>query len=106
MSTTVVEPVAPQRSLAQRLEALEKANDIRSHRSQVKRDLAAGRKSFEQVLDDPKCSTMKAWDALLAIPKIGRVKANRALSRVRMSPSKTLGGLSTRQRYELLEHLS
>lgn len=96
----------PERSLEQRMDALEKANDIRSHRAKLKRDLAAGRISFEQLLDDPRCATMKAWDALVALPKIGRVKANRALSRVRMSPSKTLGGLSDRQRQELLEHLA
>jgi hypothetical protein len=96
----------PPRSLAQRMAALEKANSIRSHRARVKRDLAAGRISFERVLNDPLCATMKAWDALIALPKIGRVKANRVLARVRMSPSKTLGGLTDRQRDELLEHLS
>jgi hypothetical protein len=32
------------------------------------------------------------------MPKVGRVKANRVLTSARISPSKTLGGLTERQR--------
>jgi hypothetical protein len=39
---------------------------------------------------------------LLAVPKYGRVKANKVLQQVRISPSKTIGGLSDRQRTELV----
>jgi hypothetical protein len=42
---------------------------------------------------------------LLAVPKIGRVKVNRLLAVARISPSKTIGGLSERQRTELIEPL-
>lgn len=101
-----VVPVAPARSLNQRLAALEIANEIRSHRKGIKRDLAAGRIHLSALLEDPRCDTMKVWDALVALPKVGRVKANRALTRLRISPSKTLGGLSARQRRELLEVMS
>ena len=34
---------APERSLAQRMDALKRANDIRTRRAQLKRDLKAGR---------------------------------------------------------------
>jgi hypothetical protein len=46
--------------------------------------------------------TMKVFDVLLAMPKTGRVKANKILRRCNVSPSKTLAGLSERQRLELL----
>ena len=42
---------------------------------------------------------------LLAMPKYGQVKANKALTQCRISPSKTLGGLTERQRNELARHL-
>jgi hypothetical protein len=42
------------------------------------------------------------FDLLLAVPKYGRVKVNKILSQCRISPSKTLGGLSERQRRELV----
>ncbi len=41
----------PERSLAQRMEALQRANEIRSHRAQLKRDLKSGRTSIVQLLD-------------------------------------------------------
>jgi hypothetical protein len=91
----------PERSLEQRTAALKKANRIRSARAEIKRQLGAGRKTFEQLFDEPACATMKVVDALLAMPKVGRVKANRALTIARVSPSKTIAGLSTRQRREL-----
>jgi hypothetical protein len=96
---------APERTLAQRLEALDRANVIRMHRAQLKRDLKAGRKGLADVLSDPLCETMKLFDALVALPKYGRVKANVVLNRARISPSKTVGGLTQRQREELASRL-
>jgi hypothetical protein len=95
---------APERSLVQRMEALHRANDIRSRRAQLKRDLKAGRQPIHELLLDPPdyLMTAKAFDLLLAVPKYGRVKVNKVLSQCRISPSKTLGGLSERQRGELV----
>ena len=42
---------------------------------------------------------------LLAVPKYGRVKVNKILVHCRISPSKTIGGLSERQRSELVSLL-
>jgi len=49
--------------------------------------------------------TAKVFDLLLAVPKYGRVKVNRILTQCRISPSKTIGGLSERQRGELVSYL-
>lgn len=96
---------APERSLVQRMEALQRANDIRSRRAQLKRDLKAGRQLIHELLLDPPeyLETAKVFDLLLAVPKYGRVKVNKILSTCRISPSKTIGGLSQRQRTELVE---
>jgi hypothetical protein len=98
---------APERSLDQRMEALKRANDIRSKRAQLKRDLKGGKVRIQTLLMDPPeyVQTAKVIDMLMAVPKYGRVKTNRILTNCRISPSKTIGGLSERQRSELVSHL-
>ena len=86
------------------MEALQRANGVRSQRAQLKRDLKAGRiKIHELLLAPPEfLATAKVFDLLLAVPKYGRVKVNKILMQCRISPSKTIGGLSERQRRELV----
>jgi hypothetical protein len=101
---TKTQAQAPQRSLDQRMEALKRANDIRVRRAKLKKDLKDGRVQIESVLDDPPeyVETAKVFDILMAVPKFGRVKAARLLNQCRISQSKTVGGLSDRQRTELI----
>jgi hypothetical protein len=98
---------APVRSLDQRMDALKRANDIRTARAKLKKDLKANRSSIHAILLDPPeyVMTAKVFDMLLAVPKYGRVKTNRILNQCRISPSKTIGGLSERQRTELVSQL-
>lgn len=98
---------APERSLNQRMDALARANHIRTMRAQLKRDLKAGRLSIHKLLLDPPeyIETAKVCDMMLAVPKYGRVKVNKILAHCRISPSKTFGGLSERQRSELVSLL-
>lgn len=95
---------APARSLQQRFDALERANRVRVHRAALKKDLKAGRRAIAKVLLDPPdyLLTAKVYDVLLAAPKYGRVKVNKVLAQCRISPSKTVGGMSERQRFELV----
>lgn len=99
--------LAPERSLTQRMEALQRANEIRTRRARLKRDLKGGRIQIQGLLLDPPdyVATAKVFDLLLAVPKYGRVKVNRILTQCRISPSKTIGGLSERQRGELVSYL-
>jgi hypothetical protein len=98
---------APERSLVQRMDALQRANEIRTRRAQLKRDLKGGRLSIHDLLLTPPeyVETAKVFDMLLAVPKYGRVKVNKVLATCRISPSKTIGGLSERQRNELVSLL-
>ncbi len=98
---------APVRSLDQRMEALKRANDIRVKRARLKKDLKDGRVRVDSILRNTPdyVETAKVFDILMAVPKFGRVKATRYLNQARISQSKTVGGLSERQRNELIGHL-
>lgn len=95
--------VAPSRTNEQRLDALTRANDVRSRRARLKKDLKAGRRSMYALLLDPPewLLTAKVYDLLLHVPKYGRVKVNKIFKQCQISPSKTFGGLSARQRNEI-----
>ena len=99
--------LTPERSLTQRKDALKKANEIRTKRAWLKKEIKAGRVQIHVLLLDPPkwLETAKVADLLLQVPKYGRVKVNRALNHCRISPSKTIGGLSERQRNELVSYL-
>lgn len=90
------------------MDALHRANDIRSRRAQLKKDLKSGRVQINDVISDPPdyVMTAKVFDMLLAVPKYGKVKATRFINHCRISQGKTVGGLSERQRNELVDLLS
>src|SRR5207245_5682939 len=104
MLPTKTQVQAPARSRDQRMEALKRANDIRVRRAKLKKDLKDGRVRIQTILRSPPeyVSTAKVFDILMAVPKFGRVKAARFLNQCRISQSKTVGGLSERQRAELV----
>jgi hypothetical protein len=107
MTNSTKQTAAPERSLVQRMDALHRANEIRTKRAQLKRDLKAGRYSIHKLLLEPPeyVGTAKVVDMLLAVPKYGRVKVDKILRQCKISPSKTVGGLSERQRNELVSLL-
>jgi hypothetical protein len=102
---TKTAPTAPDRTLQQRLDALARANRIRTGRAQIKRDIKAGRMTPQEALSLPEVESMRTYDFLMSIPKYGRVKANRVLNATRISPSRTIGGLTGRQLVELITYL-
>lgn len=95
---------APGRTLDQRIRALQYANQVRTDRARLKQELALGRVRIEEVIARPPsfAQTAKVYDLLLAVPKVGPAKAGRSLSRCRIASSKTVGGLTERQREELI----
>ena len=94
----------PGRSREQRLRALAQANEVRTARAKLKKELASGKIELVQILADPPACvrTARIRDVLLVVPKIGSVRAGRILAHCRIAHSKTLGGLTDRQRGELL----
>jgi hypothetical protein len=89
------------------MDALRRANEIRSQRAELKKRLKSGELAVQDLIADPPdyVLTAKVFDMIVAAPKYGKVKATRLLNQCRISQGKTLGGLSDRQRAELVELL-
>jgi S13-like H2TH domain len=86
------------------MRALRHANEIRIGRARLKRELASGRARIDEIIARPPefAKTARVYDLLLALPKVGPARAARWLSQCRIAPSKTVAGLSERQRHELI----
>lgn len=95
---------APERSLDQRMEALHRANEIRSQRALLKKGLKDGSVRIRDVIAEPPkfIETAKVMDILMAVPRCGKVRATKYLNQCRIAQGKTIGGLTDRQRDELL----
>jgi hypothetical protein len=106
------EQFTPDRTLNQRREALAQANHIRSTRAALKRDLAHSDKATAldkaiAIVDQPRAEhlTMKVYDLLLTLPGVGHVRVRQFLDTIHCSPSKTVGGITPRQRTALVAAL-
>ena len=86
------------------MRALRHANEIRIGRAGLKRERASGKARIDEIIAQPPevAKTAKVYDLLLALPKVGPAKAARSLTQCRIAPSKTIGGLTERQRHELI----
>ena len=100
----------PERTHRQRMDALDEANRNRMARARLKRDVKAGRRSAVALLLADECPkefrTMKVFVLMLSLPKVGRTKTEKMLRRAAISPAKTVGGLTPRQRVELASMLA
>jgi hypothetical protein len=89
--------------------ALRQANQVRSLRAKLKQDLRKGNVRLEEILATggvDYLASAEVFNLLLAVPRIGPVKAAHLLTIAHISPSKTVGALSERQRARLVELLS
>lgn len=95
-----------ERSHEQRLEALRRANEVRTARAAVKEQLRMRQLAFADLLNDPPACvrTARVLQMLLAVPGMGDAKATRVLRAHGISANKTVGGLSLRQRRALMEY--
>ena len=89
----------------QRKEYLEKAAAMRKARSQVRKDLKAGKVSFAELMakaDDPVIARIKVLALLESLPGYGKARALALLNEVGIAESRKVQGLGSRQREELL----
>jgi hypothetical protein len=95
------------RLFQQRMRALHKANVVRMDRSQLKKDLKAGKVPIVDIFEDPpeRLASMKVIDLLLSAPKHGRVRANKVLRQCNVSASRELGNLTSRERSAIVSRL-
>jgi hypothetical protein len=97
----------PRRSAEQRREALAQANQVRTQRALLKTDLKRGSVSITALIADPPpyLASAKVVELLRALPGYGPIKATRLLERCHVSPTKSVEGLTERQRAELIRTL-
>ncbi len=108
MGASIALPIDSTRLLERRMSALRQANQVRGSRAKLKQDLREGTARLEQTLATSAdyLATAEVFDLLVAVPKIGPVNAAHLLTIARISPSKTVGALSGRQRARLIELLN
>jgi hypothetical protein len=89
---------------AKRAKALERANAVRQRRAEVKKGIRAGSVNVSDLLNDPpeflQAATLS--EILRAAPGYGEVRVRRLMQRCQLSPLKTIGALTKRQREELV----
>jgi hypothetical protein len=90
-----------------RLAALERANEIRRARAQLKAQLASGQRSAAEVILDPplEAHTWPVMELLATQRHWGAAKARRLLAQNRISELKPIGELTGRQRCVLAADL-
>lgn len=92
-------PIIP---FEKKIAGLDKARNIRTKRSHIKKMLKSGEINLPDILNDYEkyrsyIENMKLIDILVSLPKTGMVKAKRILSELNISERKKINGLSTRQ---------
>jgi hypothetical protein len=98
---------ATEPDLLQHMEALLLANKVRTRRSEDKKDLKFGRLDGRDILRNTPShwESAKVLDLLIALPRVGRVKALRWLNLEHISPERRLSNFTPRQRELLARHL-
>lgn len=91
----------------QRLEALQRANAIRSRRARLKQELRAGQVNVVELILQPPAYLRRARvaEVLSWAPKLGKVKVERLLLLMRISATTRLASITERQRRELVNEL-
>ncbi len=94
----------------QRAAALEKAAAARKARAELKVRLKSSGTSLDEVLadgaSDEVIGKMKVVAVLEAMPGVGKVRAQRIMERLEISPSRRVRGLGAKQREALVREFS
>jgi hypothetical protein len=92
----------------QYLRALERANEVRLARAELKREVAFGRIDVAEVIlyCPPEAHSMPVADLLASQHRWGQARCRKLLVRLPMSEQKTVGSMTDRQRRALAGMLS
>ncbi len=102
-ATATMVPAGPQY-----MRALERANEVRLARAELKRRVAIGDVEVaEVILSCPwEADSMAVADLLLSQRRWGQTRCRKFLSQIPMSEKKTIGSMTERQRRTLAEMLA
>src|ERR1700677_3500935 len=97
-ATAMIAPAGPQY-----MRALERANEVRLARAELKRRVAVGEIHVaEVILDCPwEAESMAVADLLMSQRRWGQTRCRKFLAQVPMSEKKTVGSMADRQRNTL-----
>jgi len=101
-ATATVTPAGPQH-----MRALERANQVRLARAELKRRIADGEVDLaEVILDCPwEAESMAIADLLMSQRRWGQTRCRKFLAQIPLSENKTMGSLTERQSRRLAELL-
>lgn len=98
-ATATIAPAVPQH-----MRALQRANEIRLARAELKRGVAIGEVDVADVIFDcpEEAQGMTVADLLLSQRRWGQTRCRRILAQVPITERKTIGSLTERQRRQLV----
>lgn len=92
----------------EKLDALKKAQEMRSKRAEVRGKLKKGTLTLREVLestDDEVISRMRVTYLLQSLPQVGKVTSEKLMREIGINENRRVQGLGKRQKQELLERL-
>jgi len=100
----------PKLTPEEKMEALAKAQRMRSERAELRKKLKKGEITLEEILNqadsDEIISKMRVIYLLQSLPKIGKVRSKKLMEEIGINESRRIQGLGVRQKEALLERLS
>ena len=99
----------PTLSAEERSKALQKAQQIRSQRMEVRKQLKAGKLTLSAILsevDNEVYAKMRVKYLLESLPQVGKITAQKIMEEIGIDEARRVQGLGTRQKAQLLERLS
>lgn len=99
----------PQLTMDDRQNALQKAQEMRSKRMVLRKQLKTGQVKLEDIIDDLEnevVSRMRVKYLLESLPKVGKITAKTIMEEIGIDESRRVQGLGSRQRRVLLEKMS
>ena len=102
-ATATIAPAGPQY-----MRALERANQVRLARAELKRRVALGEiEAADVILECPwEAESMAVADLLMSQRRWGQTRCRKFLAQIPMSEKKTIGSMTERQRRTLRERCS
>jgi hypothetical protein len=102
-ATATIAPAGPQH-----MRALERANQVRLARAELKRRIASGEIAVAEVILDCSWETesMAVADLLMSQRRWGQTRCRKFLAQIPMSEQKTVGSMTERQRRTLAAMLT
>ena len=98
----------PNLSVEQRADALAKAQEMRTKRMELRKELKAGKVTLAEVLkrEDEIVTRMKVKYLLESLPNVGKITAASLMEEIGINESRRIQGLGKRQMAMLLEKLA